>query len=350
MSAGSRIGAAAANLLLIVVSSLISLAVLEGASRILLPIAPATRFLTADGRDAGPIAANGRLVPNLAVHQVSPDYDVPMHTGPLGIRAPEPDAAPEIIFLGDSFTFGQGLADQQTFAALYCNAVQASCANLGIPGTGTLRQRITLDTTLAQTGWHPREVKLFMLAVTSSMASGNDLFDTLYERDSDVTPTGEGVAQATADRWTMLGAAYELRGRILAYSNLARIAYSIAGPWLRANLSPPPQGSQLEAALAATAEQLRLLADLADRREIRLTIYLLHPMQDLLRGTYPDTFAAIQKIAGAVPVVDTAPALLDGPRRYYYPYDGHFNVAGASRIAEFLKANDAPAAIGRGAP
>ena len=324
-------------------ATLIAVFLLEFASRVVVPIAPSTEFMDMEGRPASLRSElDGTVLPSLALRQLSTDYDNILHTGPNGLRAPEPASPPEIVFIGDSFTFGQGLADGETFVAVYCARLQLVCANLGVPGTGTFFQRTFLQNTLDRTGWRPREVRLFMLAVTSSMASGNDLFDTLIERDRDagMPPPPAGDALADVGTRSLRRVVYDLRGHMLQRSNLVRIAYSILGPWMRATVSPPPEGSQLAAALVETGRQIQAMEQVAAGAGARLSIYVLHPVQDLLRGTYAQTTDAIRSVAGAVPVIDTAQALRDDPRAYYFPYDGHFNARGAERVADLLLRED----------
>lgn len=311
----------------------VGIMMLEIASRVLLPISPGTRFVDAGGNEV-PLGV-ARPLPNTEFRQVSADYDVVGHTGPLGNRIPSVDN-PDVVFVGDSFTFGQGLSDGETFAAIFCDALSLRCANLGRPGTGTYRQVRVLEDYLRVDGWRPREVKLFVLAMSSSLMSGNDFDDTVQEitkatASSDTTTTA-GAASAATNPWEWI---VQRRQWILAHSNLARVGYAQFGPAVRA-LAPRVAGSQLATGIAAVAEQLQVLADLSSEFGFRYTIYVLHPIQDLLRGTYGDTERAVRFAAGGAPVHDTARALLANPRASYYAYDGHFNPAGARRVAEFL--------------
>ena len=70
---------------------------------------------------------------------------------------------------------------------------------------------------------------------------------------------------------------------------------------------------------------------------IRDSIYLLHPAQDLLRGTYYETEEVIQNaIDDELSLTRTSHILSDKPSSYYYPYDGHLNAKGAQRISALL--------------
>ena len=101
-----------------------------------------------------------------------------------GYRAPEARRNPAFVFIGDSFTFGQGLSDAETFPAIFCRALAASCANLGVPGASTTSAIDRLEHYLSEEQWRPHHVLLFMLAMTEFMGEGNDLYDNLMAAES----------------------------------------------------------------------------------------------------------------------------------------------------------------------
>ena len=341
MSLRSALTRGAASLLLLLASSALALLVLEGASRVLVPIAPGARFQDLGGQPIKPYAGEERMAPNIVFRQISPDYDVLATTGPLGFRSPEPPAAPEVLLLGDSFTFGQGLADSETFAAIWCAAANVVCANLGRPGTGTLRQLNVLEQELVR-GWRPKEVKLFVLAMSSALLAGNDFLDTEIETRIAAARLSAGDMQPVqvepppSAEESLLGWVVERRAWILARSNLARVVYARLGSALRTALSPDASAEELAAGIAAMADQFARLRSLSQHYGFAYSIYVLHPVQDLIGGTWPDTVVAVRRAAGEARVVDTAPALLADPTRYYFPYDGHFNADGARAVAKLL--------------
>ncbi len=329
------------NLALMATSLLAGAAFLEFASRWLFPIAPGIKFYDSNGE---PVEIKEglllRLRPNLTFRQVSPDFDALGNIAPEGYRAPVAAGLPEVLYIGDSFTFGQGLRDNETFPAIVCAATQARCANLGYPGTGTSRQLDILERHIEVNGWAPREIRLFIFAMAGSLGAGNDLYDTVEEeaRRSPVAGTPLPSAAYSAGEGGALQWLMATRTSVLAQSNVARIAYSFAGPWLRATFSPATGQDALDTGIAAIGRQLDRLDELSRKHDFRYAIYVVHPVQDLLRGTHGDTMEAIRAAARGKRVTDTAGALLDHPRRYYFPYDGHLNPAGAQRIAEFLLA------------
>jgi hypothetical protein len=321
-----------------IVSSILGLLAIEALSRVLVPIAPAARLMTMDGAllDLPEGASSLRLPPGMKFRQVASEYDAVVTTSNLGYRGPPVRGEPKIIFLGDSFTFGTGLEDEQTFAYQYCHARQIDCVNLGRGGTSTTRQLVILESFLTKEGWRPREVRLFMLVMTAALGAGNDLADNLAELEGALEePQQDAVNTGVWHR------VVDYRRGILAWSNLIRVIYFVWGPVMRAKLSPTPQPDRLRAALGETARQLARFKDMAQKYHFDARIYIIHPVQDLLNGTYPQTIEVIRAIAPAgMSVASTAEALLADPSSYYYPYDGHFNPSGSSRIADFLLTED----------
>ncbi len=322
---------------------------LELASHWLVPIPAGTQFLGPDGRTIDVLADPLRLAPNIEFRQNSPDFDVLGRTGPLGLRQPEPRGAPEIIFLGDSFTFGQGLGDDETIPALYCAGQTFVCANLGRPGSGQHSQSRILEDRIVHDGWRPKEVKLLIFAMADSIMAGNDFLDTQIEVENErravagEAGVGRNRGEATIEAeggGMLLGPLLQHRRWVLAHSNLARIAYVQLGPILRSWFAPASRVARLDEGIVAVSNEVERIRSLGDRYGFGLTIYVIHPVQDLMRGTYNNTRLAVVRAAGGVTLVDTAPALLDRPRAYYFPYDGHLNATGAKLVAAFLRQAD----------
>ena len=222
-------------------------------------------------------------------------------------------------------------------------AVALACANLGRLGTGTYVQTRMLELRLRDENWRPTEVKLFVFAMASSLMLGNDFLDTLNER---AALAGGDTADAEAAAVTipeeanpgLLPWLVAQRRKVLASSNLARIVYGYIGPALRVAFSPTGSAGQLQEAVAAMREEMDRLRALAAEFGFTYTIYVVHPVQDLVRGSYPETLAAVREAAGDARVVSTAAAFLHDPVSAYFPYDGHINASGAARIAAFLEA------------
>jgi len=331
------------NLVLAVCSVLIGLLTLECVSRMVKPLG-APVWIDPNGRpvDLGP--GNRffpRLPPATKVRMIAPEYDTIATIDAVGNRVPDSDK-PDVLLLGDSYTFGLGVSDNQTFAWIYCHGAKKKCANLGRPGTGTVRQLQVLQYYLAA-GWRPRDVKLFAFVMTSFLGSGNDLADNLVE----AAARGEVAGSlAPAGFWERVLGYHHF---ILSHSNLARVIYFIDGPMLKSWFSPLGSSPRLAKALSITSEQLASLAQLSSQYRFRCEIYLIEPIQDVSNGTYPKTARAILAIAHGLPVIDLGPVLQRDARHYYYPFDAHLNQLGHAVIGSFLLQQQARATL-QGAP
>lgn len=100
-----------------------------------------------------------RLKPNVRERLVWPgNVKFSWTTNSRGYRTtreftvPKPAATKRVLLLGDSFTFGQGVDDSQTFAAeaqrrleVACPATRVEIINAGVPGFGTSQELARLE-------------------------------------------------------------------------------------------------------------------------------------------------------------------------------------------------------------
>ncbi len=323
---------------LAVVAWTTALVALEYGSRLIMPITLWPTYVSPDGKPVKVVQNRLTLTPGLVYRQIATEFDATTTITPRGHRVPEPNGNPEIVFIGDSFTFGWGIADRDTFVYRYCTAIGKQCANLGRPNTGTGRQVDILDHFLEHEHWQPREVKLFMFVISSILMPGNDLYDNL--QDAHGPPSREAPSPVSAEPQSLYERIFEWRKALLEDSNLVRVIKYVWSPWLRARLYPAVHEEELHEALEITRRHLARLDALSQGYGFAYKIYVLHPMQDLLNRTYPNTLEAIRSLAPNVTVIDTAPGLLDDPLKYYFHYDAHLNPEGTKRVAELLLAED----------
>jgi hypothetical protein len=277
--------------------------------------------------------------PGTVYRQVSNEYDARTTITPQGHRVPGADGNPDVVFLGDSFTYGFGLNDDETFASIYCRDSGRACANLGMPGSGTAKQVRRLEQFVSTWHWKPREVKLFFFGMSGSLSAGNDFVDNYnYARRMEQAASEDGSAQDEA----ITGVAGQLIGSqefLLNSSNVVRRLKYHWGPLLKTLLIDPPAEARMEQALRYTREGLAEFDALSRTLGFDYTIYLIVPVQDITRNSYTDTLAALNSVSPR-PAVTTAELFLDHPERFYYAYDGHLNAMGSRRVAEFLLAKD----------
>jgi hypothetical protein len=101
----------------------------------------------------------------------------------------------------------------------------------------------------------------------------------------------------------------------------------------------PPGNERMSQALHYTEEALKELDDTSRRLGFEYVVYLIVPVQDIIRGTADETLATFNSVSPK-PAIATAQALTGEPTQYYFAYDGHLNVEGSRRVADMLIAQD----------
>lgn len=319
----------AIRLVLVSASLSVGLAAAEVMVRLFFPVSDGRENVTLDG---API--KGWFEPGVAYRQVSNEYNALTTITDKGYRVPGTDGNPEVVFVGDSFTYGFGLNDDETFAGIYCREQRRACANLGLPSSGTAKQLDRLETFLDKYGWRPKEVKLFFFAMSTSFSAGNDFVDNYnYSRwlrsRARGTPEPRPVIRRTSSERLIAWQSW-----LLARSQLTRRIKYHWGPLLKSALVVAP-GDRMAEALAETKRNLLRLDALSRRNGFEYSIYLLVPVQDVIRGTHGQTLETLNRVSPK-PVASTAYLFTRSPRDFYFAYDGHLNPKGSRRIADML--------------
>lgn len=322
---------------LIFASLLIAMLMAEVLSRIFAPISDLRENIALDGGRIEDFVAPGSVY-----RQVSNEYDALTTITDKGHRVPAVEGNPDIVFIGDSFTFGFGLEDDQTFVSVYCQRQRLACANLGQPGSGTLKEVERLEKFLTQWNWRPREVRLFFFAMSGSFSAGNDFVDNYHRElrmraeahgDSPSSETIQEEAGGTAER--IIG----LQSFLLRHSNLVRLLKFYAGPMLKSMIIADPGDARMTIALDGTRKALTRLDALSREVGFAYSIYLIVPVHDILRGTHADTLATLNSVSSK-PAIATAQLYAASPAKYYFAFDGHLNPEGNQLMADFLVSLD----------
>jgi hypothetical protein len=323
------------RLLLLTTSIVVSLAFVEVVLTTFFPLYGGRDNVTLDGQ---PI--RDWFPPSTVYRQISNEYDVETTITDKGHRVPGTDGNPDVIFLGDSFTYGFGLRDDETFSSIYCRSLQRACVNLGLPGSGTEKQLQRLQEFIRTWHWKPTEVKLFFFGMSGSFSAGNDFVDNYnYARRIEASEAGD-LTPVTTPRHTLAGRIIGTQYFLLEHSNLVRRIKYHWGPTLRTLLLNEPTEARMKEALAVTGQSLARLDAYSREVGFAYQIYLIVPVQDIKRGTYGQTLATLNSVSPK-PAIQTAPLLVDKPEQYYFSYDGHLNSTGNRRLADFLIASDA---------
>jgi len=272
------------------------------------------------------------LTPNLHYRQVSSEYDAETTITEEGYRIPEVDRNPELVFIGDSFTYGVGLSDKDTFIMQYCKQRNIACMNLGVPGYGTINAIERLDNFIHKKNIKPKKVVLVMVAMTSFLGAGNDLYDNIkiteFRKATEVNNETPIKYKETPIR--------RLSNLILKYSNFARVAKFYLAPMIKNLLVIKPEQDQLDLALKIAKTQFEKLSHLGKKHQFLMDIVLIHPVQDISRGTHLETLKILQDLT-PIRITSSANYYIDDPNHYYYKLDGHLNPKGSEKIVELLK-------------
>ncbi|MBZ5555779.1 MAG: SGNH/GDSL hydrolase family protein [Acidobacteriia bacterium] len=110
-----------------------------------------------------------RFRPGGSFSLLDPEFRTAVQITRWGTRATGTDAAgPDtVVFVGDSFTFGMGVNDGETFVSLVCDTRHLSCLNAGFPASALPNQLDVVEQNFAAWG-RPRRIVFVFFA-------GNDL-------------------------------------------------------------------------------------------------------------------------------------------------------------------------------
>lgn len=282
-----------------------------------------------------------------------------VRTDSRGLRCAEGDEAiagdPFALLIGDSYTFGLGVDQEDTF----CGRVQASAGagrvlNAGVNGYGPRQYRAVLDR-LLDGGVRPSVV-----VVTTYL--GNDFHDCIWDKDG---PVVDGVIGGEPDT---------LRGVLKVHSHLYRLAakayHRVADP-PRVGMGPvkrelctagrweePP----LRDALAVYRSEFERMARTCRERSIPLLACVV-PMEESVAAREPgapapeagiDLELPERKAAGVFRELgisfwsSTEGLAATGSRRAYLSFDTHLSSEGHRIVAEGILGHPAVAAAAGG--
>lgn len=262
-----------------------------------------------------------KMLANEEIREHSPEYDVVYRASRQGFRTPWDIEAPyvgeTIVFLGDSYTFGTGVADDQTFVSRIDHALADSrCVNLGIGAFGLDQMWLVL-----RHHGLPLQPRLVVLTFIR-----NDLDRSLSKyRENGVwfeKPTfrldGERLVEMEDDHIPGWWHGVFLRrfglGRLWS-----RVEYSLSRRW------PIGYRWRLNRAIfAALARETEAAG--ADLLVVHVPINRLHPAPGISR----------ELSALGIEVLDLADHLPAASEKLYFPDNRHLTPEGHAFVAEVL--------------
>lgn len=293
------------------------------------------------------------------------DFKYRVKTNSIGLRGGEIQAKDErtfrILGVGDSFVFGEGVQNQESFLktleASLTKDFRVEVINAGIPGYGTRQEAVLVQRLVPQ---------LRPDLVILGFYQGNDIQDSLGLRDTTVV-NGHIVSRASAENFGMVR-------KILMFginhSKLFGFVYirvrNLIGN-LKYWFDPKEQKSRLDILKkdppelldegmekieenllkiqSTLSEQGALMIVMAIPSDFQVYQEKLEFMVNLFNYNIDDLDPyALEKSLGKVlrqnripylPLLD--PYIQSGKKNLYFPHDGHLSVAGHKTTSEILQ-------------
>jgi len=326
-----KVKAVMANLLLMSVSISLVVGMAEVASRYTVPISPGPKLLSLDGEPL----RQSYVAANSEYRIITPDFDAKTTITKDGYRAPQANGNPDTLFLGDSFTFAQGVKDDEAFAYLYCKEKGLECANLAVPGASTLYTLDRLEYFLKDKGWAPNNVFLFFF-------TGNDFSDNVWAAEQHGKGRNYEPLELSPDLESAQKGALPLHKRVfdltLHYSNLMRVLYFKVLPEMRNARDPKAQSLQMAKALEITQRSFQRLQTLSEQYAFNYRVFVLFSEPEIRQQTYPEIEKSLQAIAPDG-IISLGTLFAEDTSHAFFPSDGHLTVSGNRLVADFLVKN-----------
>jgi lysophospholipase L1-like esterase len=345
----NRLRSLLASLALITASLLVCLLVIEGGLRLFW----SGYYFKNPGGYARPSATLGwENKPSATVDYGEPEFSTVVRHNSLGFRSPEippekPEGVCRIVVLGDSFAYGVGVENEETFSARIEELdPRLQVINTGVNGYGTAQQLLTL----AEKGLRFEPDLVIVAFFWNDVANSykREVVRFRLEDDTLVYPEPAPVAVSSGPRkirrpWLRYSYAYRfLSDRIKTIRLNLKVALGIPiedGDVLR----PEERDAAWELEYALLRE-----IDRVSRKNGAKTLLLVIPEQVQVQrdarvsGLRPedyevqDRLVAFGKDAG-IPVLDPRPALVAAYEKdsvpVYYRWDRHFRANGHQIVA-----------------
>jgi len=330
-----------ASLLLALVSLLLAFAVAEMGVRLLAPQSIRPTFQMHDPR------VKYRLRPNASwsIRGMTGEYRAEVRTNSLGWRSPELDQRSKIMVIGDSFTFGFGVGQEEHWPAVLEDRLIAAGRDYQVVNLAT--EGRSPDQYWAD--YHFDKARIDPALVIIGFFEGNDYIDgsPIIEQDGD--RLGFVPAENTGGyrylRAVLQGPAYDWLAQHSQAAVLAKNAlYQLLGdPGRRLphHAAVADQaGRRLRhpepAALDFTARIMEGLVREVRADGVPVTVVAIPPPEEF----YPATTELLEQLAGAgAQVEDLRPFFAEDPERFYFQRDDrHWNAAGHRHAAELIAA------------
>ncbi|MDC0141184.1 SGNH/GDSL hydrolase family protein [Pelagibacteraceae bacterium] len=243
----------------------------------------------------------------------------------------EIDMPNTLLFLGDSFTFGHGVSDNETFTFLFCTFKNIRCVNLGKSGTDQGSQLEILETYLKNQNPQIYKVNLLLFMSCNLNTSGNDLSANL-RRYNDQFKINSQVKTAEKSKtfFNINDSIYSFKN-ILYKSEILKRFINIFISSLKNNLHSCSDTQDLKDAFMATKFYINEITKVVRKNNAKIKVYSILPYFELKNAISKSLLKKYLKSynLNIYNIDSLAP-------NDYYKFDGHLNRNGHIKIFKFL--------------
>lgn len=281
------------------------------------PLSNPRLFLEPDAELGYRLRANLRELPGRLRRGGATIYDVTYSTGRFGWRrTPQvPNAGADVLFLGGSSTFGQGVADTETLPARFSAEMkgQVLAHNFGVPGWGAQQSLRLLELSGEKAELMQRRVTKVFFFVNKEHVTGL---------------VGESGESAGAPRYEVRNGAATFAGHLSDSAFARACAYSSLCAYARA---PVAESRATPAELAAVIARMAELVK--ERYHVGLTALVWNPGDPVMDQLE-------KELAGrgvdVVPARSAIPDLAEKSSNYVMRGDGHPNARAFALLGTYL--------------
>lgn len=321
-------------------SMVLTLLLCEFVSRYLYPTSM-SHFVDHDGRLIDTLVTDPelqfKLLPNFNGKQIATEFNVSVRTNSAGFRDDQefrPDKAPgtyRIMGLGDSFAFGWGVEEDQTYLKVLARKLEqqfgqkVEVMNLGVWGYGTLQEAAVFRQFKT---YQPDLVTLEFYARDAFVPeSGNDLVDNYY---FDLWLKSHNNSDIPLPLIRRVGRFF------LFHSNLFRIAALEVSTLVKKYWQPAGNAQMLAAAWQITDDALRAFdRDLQSINRKCVLIWAAPP--GVIHARDESVLRHLQSLRlHNIVLASTLPAMEHEVTDYCYRLDFHWNAKGHAAAADVL--------------
>lgn len=238
------------------------------------------------------------------------------------------------IFIGDSFTFGHGVNDQDTFVYLFCTMKQISCVNLGKPGTDQGSQLHILQTYLKNNNIKMIQLNIFIFYSCNMEASGNDLKSNLQRYNTEEKLTQKKIMTNNQDVTLSRNRVLNFLKTNLYKSEIIKRSINLFISNLKNNLAKCSKINEINKSFESLDFYLKKFINVAKVNNAKIKVYAIPPYYELNNNLSNDIFKDL------INLKDIKISNIDNLEiNNYYEFDGHLNKFGHIKIYKYLVNN-----------